>query len=81
MVMVMDTVTAINTVIAIPTSITTVMAMGMVEIKNNEIYNFIILIQKNHRISVVFLWILLLIFRKIILIEIPESIPIESLAF
>ena len=72
MVMVMDTVTATNIDIAIPISITTVMAMDMAEIKNNEIYNFIILIQKNHRISVVFLWILLLIFRKIILIEILE---------
>ena len=53
--MVMDTVTAINTVTAIPTSITTVMAMDMVEMKNNEIYNLIILIQKNHRSTVVFL--------------------------
>ena len=57
------------------------MAMDMVEMKNNEIYNLIILIQKNHRSTVVFLWILLLIFRKIILIEIPESIPIEFLVF
>ena len=53
--MVMDTVTAINTVTAIPTSITMVMAMDMVEMKNNEIYNLIILIQKNHRNAVVFL--------------------------
>ena len=45
----MDTVTATNTVTAIPTSITTVMAMDMEEMKNNEIYNLIILIQKNHR--------------------------------
>ena len=51
----MDTVTATNTVIAIPTSITMVMAMDMVEMKNNEIYNLIILIQKNHRSTVVFL--------------------------
>ena len=42
--MAMDTVTAINTVIAIPTSITMVMAMDMVEMKNNEVYNLIILI-------------------------------------
>ena len=54
MAMVMDTVTAINTVTAIPTSITMVMAMDMEEMKNNEIYNLIILIQKNHRRSVVF---------------------------
>ena len=51
----MDTVTATNTVIAIPTSITMVMAMDMVEMKNNEIYNLIILTQKNHRSTVVFL--------------------------
>ncbi len=51
----MDTVTATNTVTAIPTSITMVMAMDMVEMKNNEIYNLIILIQKNHRSAVVFL--------------------------
>ena len=30
------------------------MAMDMEEMKNNEIYNLIILIQKNHRRSVVF---------------------------
>ena len=44
--MAMDIDTAINTVTAIPTSITMVTAMDMVEIKNNEIYNLIIVIQK-----------------------------------
>ena len=42
--MAMDTVTATNIVIAIPTSITMVMAMDMEEMKNNEVYNLIILI-------------------------------------
>ena len=79
MAMVMDTVTAINTVTAIPTSITTVMAMDMVEMKNNEIYNLIILIQKNHRNAVVFF--MNIIFKKISLIEILESIPIVCIAF
>ena len=79
--MVMDTVTAINTVTAIPTSITMVMAMDMVEMKNNEIYNLIILIQKNHRNAVVFFMDLFFNFRKIILIEILESTPIVCLAF
>ena len=40
--MVMDTDIATNTVIATPTSTTMVMAMDMVEMKNNEIYNLII---------------------------------------
>jgi len=55
--MAMDIDTAINTVTAILTSIIMVMAMDMEEmkIKNNEIYNLIILIQKNHRSTVVFL--------------------------
>ena len=51
----MDIVIATDIVIAIPTSTTMVMAMDMVEMKNNEIYNLIILIQKNHRSTVVFL--------------------------
>ena len=55
------------------------MAMDMVEMKNNEIYNLIILIQKNHRNAVVFF--MNIIFKKISLIEILESIPIVSLAF
>ena len=80
--MVMDTVTATNTVIAIPTSITMVMAMDMAEMKNNEVYYLIIMIQKNHRSAVVFLWMVYFLnFRKISLIEIPESIPIECLVF
>ena len=36
--MAMDIDTAINTVTAIPTSITMVMAMDMEEMKNNEVY-------------------------------------------
>ena len=51
----MDTVTATNIDTVIPISITMVMAMVMVEMKDNEIYNLIILIQKNHRSTVVFL--------------------------
>ena len=51
----MDIDTATNTVTATPTSITMDMAMGMAEMKNNEIYYLIILIQKNHRSTVVFL--------------------------
>ena len=38
--MAMDTVTATNTVIAIPTSIIMVMAMDMVEMKNNKNLQF-----------------------------------------
>ena len=77
----MDTVTATNTVIAIPTSITMVMAMDMEEMKNNEVYNLIICYKKNHRNAVVFLWMYFFNFRKISLIEILESIPIVSLLF
>ena len=51
----------------------------MVEMKNNEIYNLIILIQKNHRNAVVFF--MNIIFKKISLIEILESIPIVCLVF
>ena len=42
----MDIDTATNIDIAIPISITTVMAMDMAEMKNNEIYYLIILITK-----------------------------------
>ena len=78
--MAMDTVTATNTVIAIPTSITMVMAMGMEETKIKKCMTHFCPNKKPPQCGGFFMNVIF-IFRKIILVEILEWTPIVSLAF
>ena len=77
----MDTVTATNTVTAIPTSITMVMAMDMEEMKIKKFNIYYFVYKKTTADRWFFYGWYFFNFRKISLVEILELIPIASLAF
>ena len=79
--MVMHTVTVTDIAIAIPTSIIMAMAMAMGETKIKKFKTYYFLYQKTTALRWFFKCDILLIIRKIILVETLESIPIEFLIF